>query len=264
MNDENQNLSEEGHDVFDDSENEIQTVEEKEVVKSEETSTEKVEVPEDEENSEETGEKQEVEASPAENKDEDDNQSEKMIPEHRFKAAIKDINEKYEAAQAKLAQLEAKPTPDRETDPDGYDLHMRMETSKTIMAETHEDYDEMIRHYIEMEKTNPVLAQVVSAHPIPAKHAYELAKKDLEIRELSTLKQSNDWVEFQEFKKQKELMAKEEAEKAKQASKLEREEAEQSDIKNLSKVPNLNRATDVSGKAPPAVSDDEDLFAGAL
>lgn len=244
----------EGYDVFDDSEGNTEAVEETEET---ETSTEGEAGAE----TEETGE--DDDGTPPEEEKETE-QSDKMIPEHRFKAALKDVNDKLEAANAKLAQMESRPVPDREADPDGYDLHMRMETSKAIMAETHTDYNDVIRHYQEMEKANPFIAQAVAAHPIPAKHAYDIAKKDMEIRELSTLKQSDDWTQFQEFKKQKEKEAKEAAKAASAAAKGAEQQEQQSGVKAVSKVPNLNRATDVSAKKPAKVDEDDELFAGAL
>lgn len=253
MTDENQNSFEDSeHDVFDDSEAQAEVTEETPATEEEQST-------EEQEAAQNTGEKEDADATPADEKKDDDDQSEKMIPEHRFKAALKDVNDKLEAAEARLAQMQTQPAPDRAADPEGYDLHMRMETSKAIMSETHADYNETIRHYQAMEKANPMLAQVVAAHPIPAKHAYDIAKKDMEIRELSSLKQSDDWAQFQEFKKQQAAQA----EAAAKAAAEEQAKAKQPKTDLISKVPNLNRATDVSAKQP-VQSDDDDLFAGAL
>lgn len=209
--------TDDNYDVFDDSKEETQAEAETEELSSDED-TGKTE--ETEETSEDTGDKEETDATPAEAEGEEDSQSDKMIPEHRFKAALKNVTDELDAAKAELAKMKAQPAPDRNSDPDGYDLHQRVETSKAIMAETHTDYNDVIRHYQEMEKSNPLLAQVVAAHPIPAKHAYDIAKKDMEIRELSSLKQSSDWAEFQEFQKQKKAKAAEDAKAATEAEKL--------------------------------------------
>lgn len=196
---------------------------------------------------------------PSSKEDEGNSESEKMIPESRFKAALKDVNDKLSASRQELARLQAQPAPDRETDPEGYEFHVRMETSKQVMRDSFEDYDQVILHYQEMAKENPALNSVVVAHSAPAKHAYDIAKKDLEVKELMKLKDSDDWKEFQEFKANK-------ASKVQEAE-VPVEKVVQNEAKNseASKVPNLNRATDVgSGKPRAAESEDEELFAGAL
>jgi hypothetical protein len=277
---ENQNFEDANHDVFNDDE-ETQTGETETVGAKVEEGTEEVESKETEDNkseetkeekSEETsenekGEKEEVEAPPADtDQNAETEHSEKMIPEHRFKAAIKDVTDKLNAATAENVRLSAQPAPDRNVDPDGYDLHVRMETSKSIMADAYDDYDEVIAHYQEMEKANPIISQVVTAHPAPAKHAYDLAKKDMEIRELSSLKDSDDWKEFQEFKKMKANKADGAAEAAAKATKeaiANDTKQKQDEAKVIPKVPNLNRATDVSTKQVVQDEDDE-LFDGAL
>lgn len=258
------------HDVFDDSVAASQATEQPaepeaktEEIKSEEPATQEADKTEDQTQTQETGEKQETEATPAEAQDGEKDQSDKMIPEHRFKAALKDVTDRLDAAQAELAQMKQQPAPDRNADPDGYDLHIRVETSKAIMAETHEDYNEVMQRYIEMEKANPAIAQVVAAHQLPAKYAYDLAKKDMEIRELSTLKTSDEWAEFQAFKKMKAENAEKEAQAAVAAAKQEQQK--QTKTEAISKVPNLNRATDVStAKDQNTSTEDDELFAGAL
>lgn len=186
---------------------------------------------------------------PAANKDNKVSGKDKMIPEHRMKAAIKDVTDKYER---RLAELTAKPAPDRETDPDGYDRHQRIEISKAIMTETHTDYDDMIEHFQQMAEANPALNQIVGDSKMPAKMAYDLAKRDKEIQELSALKDDPELKEFKEWKKSKAAAstdtAAQLAEKPKSAA---------------SKVPNLNRnATAVNAGKATKGETDEDLFAG--
>ncbi len=191
---------------------------------------------------------------PSATEEEKETQSEKMIPEHRFKAAVKDVTEKLNKAEQELAQLKATPAPDREADPDGYELHVRIETSKEIMRAIHDDYDETIAHYQELAKENPYLNNVVASHKTPAKHAYDIAKKDLEIKELSNLKNSEEWKEFQEFKANKNKKAIE-----------SQTEVKSKQVKVIPKVPpNLNRATDVSRGKQVSSDDTEELFKGAL
>lgn len=174
--------------------------------------------------------------------------AEKMIPEHRFKAALKDVSDKLTLAQQELAELKAAPIPDKEKDPEGYEVHTRIEISKQIMRDNVADYDEVIQHYVEMVKEAPHINTLVMNHKNPAKHAYDLAKKDLEIRELTTLKSSDEWKEFQEYKKARSLET---------ASKVV-----EKPVEKQQKIPNLNRATNVNRQFDK--KDDDDLFAGAL
>lgn len=201
--------------------------------------------PEEAEPADDTGEDEVV---PPTTGQKDDEPTEKLIPEHRFKAALKDVTDKYEKAKQELDQLKATPVPSREEDPDGYDLHYRIETSKAVMRATHPDYDDKIAHYNKMVETNPMLNQIVAAHPIPAQHAYNLAKEDLEIQSLKQLSSSDEWKEFQEFKKQK----------------VQKPVQTEVQKKVTSSVPNLNRATSVSGGKASNDTSDDDLFVGAL
>lgn len=254
MTDQNQNSFEDTeHDVFDDNEAQASTSEitEEEVSQSTEETSEETSAEKPSED--ETGEDQA--GPPPEEKDQDENQSGKMIPEHRFKAALKDVNDKLDAANAKIAELSATPVPDKNEDPEGYNFHIRMETSKAVMRETTSDYDQVIAHYQKMAEANPFINEAVAAHPSPAKHAYDIAKKDMEMQELVALKSSDEWNEFQQFKANK---AKEAAEKA------AKEAAEKANKPKTPNVPNLNRATDVGQDRSPQVDDNEELFAGAL
>lgn len=159
-----------------------------------------------EEGADDTGEEDADDADTAEDEEEGDDKekkTEKMIPESRLKAAIKDISSELDEAKSQIAQLTAKPAPDRSVDPDGYDLHNRIEISKSIMRDAYPDYNQMIAKYQEMAKENPSLNVAVANHPNPAKYAYEIAKKAKDIEELSALRDSPDWKEFHEWKKLK-------------------------------------------------------------
>lgn len=134
---------------------------------------------------------------------EEEGSSEKMIPESRFKAAIKDVQDKLDAALQENAKFKAVEVPDRDEDPEGYEAHLRLEMSKTLMREFKEDYVEVITHYQEMAKANPMLNEMVAKNELPAKLAYDLAKRDMEIRELTEARNSDEWKEFQAFKKSK-------------------------------------------------------------
>lgn len=249
------------HDVFDDSEVEATAADNTEEVTStenEEGGEKPAENTEDEKETD-TGEKDEdSNGTPPEEKDQDGDTEVKMVPVHQLKAAVKDVNDKLEAANAEIAQLKTKPAPDPEEDPDGYNLHIKMETSKAVMRETVDDYDKVIVHYQEMAKANPQLNEAVAASPSPAKYAYDLAKRDMEINELTELRNSDEWKEFQEYRANKVK----EAEEAK--VKAAAQEAEQKKAPKTPAVPNLNRSTDVQSTKQPLEDEDEDLFAGAL
>ena len=238
--------------LFDDVKSEPEFVE-----KPEEPKTEEVEAPEDEpeeEETEEEGEEEETAEPPVADEDEEiSDKKEKLIPEHRFKAALKDVTDKLEKAERELAAKNATPAPDRATDPEGYELHMRLEVSKAVMRETHADYDTVIAHYNKMTETNPSLNNAVAAAPAPAQYAYKLAKEDMELQEVKTLKGSPEWKQFQEFLKSKQNTDKPGT----------RVEGKKPVEKPKSAVPNLNRATSVAKSGGPLQSD-EDLFKGAL
>lgn len=177
--------------------------------------------------------------------------AEKLIPESRFKAALKDATDRMEKLQQENASLKAVPAPDKNTDPEAYILHMKIETSKAVMRKTHKDYDTVIAHYQEMAKVNPYLNQAVVDADIPAQYAYEVAKQDLELNDLRKVLGSDEWKQFQEWRKSKEEASEEKLVEQKPA------------VAKQTGVPNLNRSTGVSKSAP--VSDDTDaLFAGAL
>lgn len=202
------------------------------------------------EEEENTGDEEEV--VPPTTAQTDEEPTEKLIPEHRFKAALKDVTDKYEKAKQELEQLKATPAPNRDEDPEGYELHVRIETSKAVMRSTHDDYDEKIAHYNEMTKVNPLLNQVVAAHPVPAQHAYNLAKEDMQIQSLKKLTSSDEWKEFQEFKKQKGQTGVQKSSAAAPVKKV------------TPTVPNLNRSTSISGGRASNDTSDDDLFKGAL
>lgn len=195
----------------------------------------------EEEAEEEQGEQEEE--TPASKETEVD-KSEKMIPESRLKAALKAQEDNF---NRKLAEaLPPTPAPDRDEDPDSYDRHQRLEISRDIMRESHEDFDDAINHFVEMAKINPSLNDIVANHRMPAKMAYDLAKKDLELKEVQDFRNSDEWKAFQEFKKSG-GKAETTAEK----------------LTSRPKVPNLNRsATNVKPDARKSSDNDDDLFSG--
>lgn len=249
-------MAEEQDDVFDDAE---QANEGAEQAPPEAEPSEKLgDEPPKEEEQQQSGEKEASKPPSEDQKEVSEPKPEKMISESRFKAALKDATDKLEAANAELAQLKTSPVPDKEADPEGYDLHIRVEASKAAMRATHEDYTEVIAHYAEMAKSNPFLNEAVAKHPVPAQYAYQLAKENLRIQKLSELEKSDDWKEFQAWK----------TEKAAKKDPVDAPTPKVDDISSklgagAAKVPNLNRATNVS-KAASKTDVDDELFAGAL
>lgn len=224
-------IEDENHDVF---ANEEETLEE---------TTENEVDPKEEESKEDQGDKEEEE-TPASKETEVD-KSEKLIPESRLKAALKEQEASF---NRKLAELvPAKEAPDRDEDPVAYDKHQRLEISRDIMRESHDDFDDKINHFVEMAKVNPALNDIVANHRMPAKMAYDLAKQDLELKELQEMKNSPEYKAFQEFKKT--------------GGKTETTTAEK--LTSRTKVPNLNRsATAVDPKGRKSSENDDDLFKG--
>jgi uncharacterized membrane-anchored protein YhcB (DUF1043 family) len=187
----------------------------------------------------------------------------KMIPEHRFKAALKKVTDELDQTNAKLKEYEKPPevaAPDKDIDPEGHDLHIRMEASKSVMMEMKPDYQEVINHYATLAESNELLNQAVAKHPLPAKLAYDIAKRDLEIKEAMEVRNSDEWKEFQEFKKNKTTAAVTTTpEETTLGNKINR---------GLKAVPNLNRTTNASPnrnvRHASNGDNDDDLFRGAL
>lgn len=215
------------------------------------------EAPEQEaQDDQQSGEQSATEPPSAAQENDKSSKPEKMIPESRFKAALKDATDRLNNATAELAKLKATPAPDRDSDPEGYERHVRLEVSRDMMRQSKPDYEEVIQHYVEMAKVNPHLNDQVASHAMPAMFAYDLAKEDMRISELREIASSEDYKEFLEWK----------SAKAKNADVAPAETNKV--VKQLSdgapRVPNLNRATSVSRTSTKTMSDDEELFAGAL
>ena len=200
--------------------------------------------------------------TPPENQDDPetvvDAKGQKLIPEHRFKAALKEVTEKLEAATGELQKYTATPIPDKETDPEGHNLHIRMTASSEVMREMRTDYQEVINHYAKLAESNPLLNQAVADHPLPAKLAYDIAKRDLEIKEVDEARKSGEWDKFQAWKKTQ----------TNDTPPEKQTTLNDTITRGLKAVPNLNRSTNASPnrnvrRNSNGDSDDE-LFAGAL
>ena len=123
------------------------------------------------------------------------------------------------------------------------------------MRHTHADYDDVIKHYQKMAEINPALNDAVANHAMPAEFAYDLAKKDMKISELSKMEESDDWKQFQEWKKAKDKQTTAQALSAPAGT------AQKPSVKV---PPNLNKTTGVGRGNSNIREEDEELFAGAL
>lgn len=181
----------------------------------------------------------------------------KLIPEHRFKAALKKVTDELESKNAELAKYTATPVPDKETDPEGHSLHIRMTASADVMREMKSDYQDVINHYAKLAESNPLLNQAVADHPLPAKLAYDIAKRDLEIKEVDEARKSGEWDKFQAWKKSQDTATNDKQNTLNETVK-----------RGLKAVPNLNRSTNASPnrnvRRNSNGENDDDLFAGAL
>lgn len=209
---------------------------------------------------EQTGDK--TSGTPPENEDDleavVDAKGQKMIPEHRFKAALKSATERAEKAERENAELTTPKieVPDKATDPEGHSRHVRMEASVQVMREMKPDYQEVINHYATLAKDNPLLDQAVDGHALPAKLAYDIAKEDLRLKELRALADSDELKEFREWKKNKDTTPPADNTLNKKVG------------RGLQAVPNLNRSTNASPnrnvRAKSNGDNDDKLFEGAL
>jgi hypothetical protein len=153
----------------------------------------------------ETGDK-DAAASPAEATEKDDDSPlvpRKALIEERRKR--QDYEKKLAEFEAKLAQLDKKqepppaprqmqPPPDPWTDPEGalaYERQQRaMELYETRVILSEEimsqkpDYEDAKRAFIEAANADPMLAQKLVRHPMPAKLVYEEGKRMLALKEI--------------------------------------------------------------------------------
>lgn len=213
-------------------------------------------VPEPEAQAPETPEPQETgEATPeAETKTDesaDETPQEAETPEAKqeegeswTKAAVIDERRKRQELERKLAELEAskaenKPErPDVFADPDGAFSHVeqslknemamaihstRLELSQEMMRTVFPDYDELESEFVDMAKDNPVLLQELQNSTMPARFAYDTAKKAREAAELKNVDKMRAKMEA-EIRAEIEAQIKQEAEQT-QAKSAEKQKA---------------------------------------
>lgn len=186
--------------------------------------------------------------------------SEKMIPESRLKAAIKDVNDKLVNAERELAAMKAAPRPDPARDPQGAALHDKIEMSKAIMMDTVADYDEKIAHFQGMAQAEPSLNAIIAGSKHPAKMAYDLATKDLEIKDLYKLKDDPDLKEFKAWKAQKAAAKTDTDDAAETGIDTATQLAGKKKTDAATAIPNLNRNATSVGRDTKKSDNDDDLF----
>lgn len=245
-------MEDENHDVFGEEDTVTTATDENEEAGNDEaTGTPKAE----EEGTEDTTQQGDENAEPPAADGDKGSASEKMIPESRFKAALGDVTKKLEEATSKLAKYETAPMPDKNTDPEAYELRRKVDMSREMARDTYSDYDEKILHFNEMAKANPTLWDIVAKDGNPAKLAYNLAVKDLNIREAEEFRKSDDFKQFQEWKKSQQTGTA----PTTQASAA----AKQLTANATPKVPNLNKTATASSPTKVSTRDnDDDLWTG--
>ena len=147
------------------------------------------------------------------------------LDERRKRQAVEKQLEELKKAQEEAAKT---PRPDLIDDPEGALSHMQAEFDQKLRNQTiavgqemmrsmHEDYDTLEAEFVELAKTNPVIAQGVRDAANPAKYAYDIATK---AREAAALTDTSALEKLRQ-KLRAEVLAEQEAEKAKQAKKEE-------------------------------------------
>jgi len=176
-------------------------------------------------------------------------------------AALLDEREKRQAFEKQVGELtdklsttEAKPLPDVLDDQEGFVKQLeskvksetqavRIEVSQDMMRTMHSDYDEMEAKFVAMAKDNPDLISKMYATPLPAKFAYETAKK---ADKLADFENVEEW----EAKKTAELKASIKAEMEAEAKAKAEKDADTSGA--LSPSIAAQRAAGSNGSQKPA------------
>lgn len=159
--------------------------------------------------------------------------AEKFIPEHRFKAALKNVTDERDALTERLKTYER----GQQVEPDLSQvlLNERINQSRELMSELKEDYEEKETIFIDLAKADPALVEKMQKSSNPAKFAYNTAKEHLEVEDLKKLKGSDEFTEFQKWKAEKEDEAKK--------PKVEAETVEEKRKKDALSTPNLNKVS---------------------
>ena len=135
---------------------------------------------------EQQAEAEDVPPTPAEPEKQSDSVPKSALLDERKKRQERESELK--AAQAQLQQYQQQPAPDLLDDQQGYADHIQQQVdskirnvtiqmSQEMMRSQHDDYDQVEDKFLEMAQNDPRLGAEMTAHPMPAKFAYETVKK---------------------------------------------------------------------------------------
>lgn len=173
--------------------------------------------------------------------------SEKLIPEHRMKAALRSASEKIDALRDENRRLKGE---EPDADLSEVLLNQRINMSREIMIETKPDYEEMENVFAELAKEDESLISKMRNAQNPAKFAYKMAKEHLEVQDLRKTKESDDWKSFQKWKEEQAKKPQDNVESIQEKRK-----------KAALSVPDLTKATAVKPKDDD--EDEDNVFRGS-
>lgn len=128
----------------------------------------------------------------------------------------------------------------------------RIEMSRELMMDQHQDYEDAEEQFVELAKADPSLVQKMRAAPLPAKFVYQYVKRHQQMQEMQD-------IEAYKAKLEAEIRAKVMAEL--EAQRSEGEEAELNATKRTSHPPQLISRRSAANQ--PAVHETlEDIFGG--
>lgn len=116
--------------------------------------------------------------------------------------------------------VSAEDEPDLIDDPDGFKMSMErkmsdklLNMSVALMRDSHEDFDEMADHFVELAKEDSTLGDKMRSSANPAKFAYDYAKKNLEFEKVT----APDYIDNLKKQLREEIMQEMEVEKPRKA-----------------------------------------------
>lgn len=127
------------------------------------------------------------------------------------KKAVLDERRKRQEIEAKLREYESKVNKQEQQIEEGGEqqeipvssliLHERINLSRELMIDKHEDYEEMESVFVDMAKDNPMLVHQMNQSANPAKFAYNKAKEHAQYLEYQSIKDTDDFKAFVEARK---------------------------------------------------------------
>lgn len=127
------------------------------------------------------------------------------------KKAVLDERRKRQEIEAKLREYESKANKQEQQVEEGGEqqeipvssliLHERINLSRELMIDKHEDYEEMESVFVDMAKDNPMLVHQMNQSANPAKFAYNKAKEHSQYLEYQAIKDNEDYKAFIEARK---------------------------------------------------------------